>query len=145
MSQGDNVLSSWSEFTQRPDFYLWLLLLGIILLTLAAALLYRKISLLKRCHSSIGELVLLDKRSALEGHLWYARIAFKDQASVVHEVEFTGSGPHPRYARTGKLKVYYDPLNPKKAYSGEMWRLWSLEMAFSLLAGLFLWAAWVNY
>ncbi len=125
---------SWTELTQHPNFPLWILLGGLLLTVLAVLLIGRKINFFKRSQIALDPVVSFDRRSALEGNLWQSTVEFVDDQNAKHRLEYTGSGPYPPFAKTKKLKVYYDPQNPKRAYAYTFWRVWSMELAISGMA-----------
>ena len=125
---------SWNEVTQHPNFPLWILLIGLAFAGLAIFLLWRKANFFKHSQMVIASEVAFNKRSALEGNLWQTIVKYIDTNNKEHKLDYTSSGAYPLFAKMNKVKVYYDPGNPKKAYAYTFWKVWSRELALSSFA-----------
>ncbi|MGB1258108.1 MAG: DUF3592 domain-containing protein [Thiolinea sp.] len=125
---------SWTEFTQHPNFPLWVLLAGLAVAVVAGISAWRKARFFQRSQVAQAEVVSFDKRSALEGNVWRAVVEFTDAREAIHQLEYIGSGPYPPFAKVKKLKVYYDPQNPGKAYAYSFWKVWSMELSLGFIA-----------
>lgn len=129
---------SWTELTQNPNFPLWTILLGLALVVLAALLVWRKTQFFRHSQLALAHNVSFNKRSALEGNLWQTTVEFTDAQDKPHKLEYTSSAPYPLFAKMDKVRVYYDPDNPEKAYAYTFWKVWSVELALSSVALLLL-------
>lgn len=125
---------SWNELIQHPNFPLWVLLAGLAFATLAVFLCWRKVSFFRRSQVALAQNVSFQKRSAMEGNVWQSTVEFTDAQANKHQLEYTGSGPYPPFAKMDEVKVYYDPRKPEKARAYTFWKVWSAELALSGVA-----------
>ncbi len=125
---------TWTELTQHVYFPFGLLLAGVLLAALALGLLIWKIIFFRRSRVTLAQGVAFEKRSALEGNVWHSTVTFSDHQAQQHQLEYIGSGPYPPFAKMAKLRVYYDPENPKKARAYSFWKVWTTELALVSMA-----------
>jgi hypothetical protein len=111
----------------------YLIIVGIVLLGLALALFYRRLSVMMRGISVIGRVVAHEVSTIDESTSYLPVVEFIDKQGTLHRLTSGAGWNDPRPKIGAEVTVCYLQADPNKAYIQSFLHLWAAPVACAVL------------